>query len=234
LRWRYHAVAEERSRIAREIHDTSAQSFAAIAFQLESSLGEADEPRPDQDRLRTALQMAKQSRKDAHVTIATLRSMQTDTKLLPMLETLLRPLCVVGNVGLLIRGEADFTPPPDVAHQILRIAQEAASNAVRHSGCKQIDVQLEQADQHLFITIADDGNGFELAPESEGLPQKHFGILGMRERARAIGALLTVQSNHSGTVVSVRLRLKERRSRWTMLTAAFDFRRTILTIRNQR
>jgi signal transduction histidine kinase len=232
LRWRFHAVAEERSRIAREIHDTSAQSFAAIAFQLESSLGETNETPLDQRQLRTALQMAKQSRKDAHVTIATLRSMQSESRLLPMLETVLRPLCVVANISFRIEGETEFVPSADVAHQLLRIAQEAVSNSIRHASCDGISVQLEQTQQHLLISIADDGKGFEIDTASELSAHEHFGILGMRERARAIGGILTIRRGHPGTVVSLQLPLQERKTRWNRLWAALA--RESSAIRNPR
>lgn len=234
LRWRFHAVTEERSRIAREIHDTSAQSFAAIAFQLESSLGEANESHQEQRPLRTALQMAKQSRKDAHVTIATLRSMQTESRLLPMLETVLHPLCVVANIDFRIDGEIEFVPSADVAHQILRIAQEAVSNAVRHASCKKIDVRVEQTRQQLVIAIADDGKGFELDSVSELAPHEHFGILGMRERARAIGGALDIQPKHPGTVVSIQFPLQERKTRWHRFRATIGKLSSFFTIRNQR
>jgi len=234
LRWRFHAVTEERSRIAREIHDTSAQSFAAIAFQLESSLVETDDIRQDQRPLRTALQMAKQSRKDAHVTIATLRSMQTESRLLQMLETVLRPLCVVANIDFHIDGEPEFIPSADVAHQILRIAQEAVSNAVRHSSCKEITVRLEQSRRQLMITVDDDGKGFELNSVSDLTSHEHFGILGMRERARAIGGLLSIQQKHPGTVVSIQLPLQERKTRWNRFLTALENIRSFFTIRNQR
>lgn len=219
LRWRFHAVTEERSRLAREIHDTSAQSFAAIAFQLESSLSEYSETHLDDRPLRTALQMAKQSRKDAHVTIATLRTMQSESRLLPMLETVLRPLCVVANIGFRIEGESDFAPSADLAHQILRIAQEAVSNSVRHASCKRIDVQVEQTRRQLLISIADDGKGFELSAASISKPHEHFGILGMQERARAIGVLLTIGPMHPGTIVSLQVPLQEHKTRWTRLRA---------------
>ncbi|MES2390201.1 MAG: sensor histidine kinase, partial [Acidobacteriota bacterium] len=234
LQWRFHAVTEERSRMAREIHDTLAQSFAAIAFQLESSLGEADEMLEDRRPLKTALQMAKQSRKDAHVTIATLRSMQTESRLSPMLETVLRPLCLVANIDLRIDGEAEFIPSADIAHQILRIAQEAVSNAIRHASCRQLTVRLEQVPTQLVIAIADDGKGFELETVNALPRHEHFGILGMRERARAIGGVLTIQPQQPGTVVSLQLPLQERTTQWDRLRAALGHVGSLLANRMQR
>jgi signal transduction histidine kinase len=220
--------------MAREIHDTLAQSFAAIAFQLESSLDETNEMLVNQRPLRTALQMAKQSRKDAHVTIATLRSMQQESRLLPMLETVLRPLCVVANIDFRIRGETEFVPSADVAHQILRIAQEAVSNAVRHASCKEIQVQLEQTHLQLVIAIADDGKGFELSTVNELTPHEHFGLLGMRERARAIGGFLTIRPRNPGTVVSLQIPLQERKTRWDSFRLAFGNVSSLFTTRGAR
>jgi signal transduction histidine kinase len=234
LKWRFHAVSEERSRLAREIHDTSAQSFAAIAFQLESSLSGPGEAHRDERPLRTALQMAKQSRKDAHVTIATLRSMQSETRLLPMLETVIRPLCLVANVSFRISGEDECVPSADVAHQILRIAQEAVSNSVRHASCAEIKVRAEQTQSTLLITIADDGKGFRLDASSELTPQEHFGIIGMRERARAIGGRLAIRQGQPGTVVSLEIPLQERKSRWNRFRSLVSKAASFFAHRNPR
>ena len=125
-------------------------------------------------------------------------------------------------------------PSADVAHQILRIAQEAVSNAVRHSSCTQVNVRLEQTNLQLLIAIADDGKGFVLDSLNDLTPHEHFGILGMRERARAIGGILTIRPRLPGTVVSLQLPMQERKTRWDTIRATFRKLGYFFPIRDQR
>ena len=80
----------------------------------------------------------------------------------------------------------------DVEYQLLRIAQEGISNAVKHSGARNIEVALDGAASELRLSIRDDGSGFVA---DDGLATAgHYGLIGMRERARQIGAQLQVES----------------------------------------
>jgi signal transduction histidine kinase len=146
----------------------------------------------------------------------------------------LRPLCVVANIDFRIQGETEFVPSADVAHQILRIAQEAVSNAVRHASCKEIQVQLEQTHLQLVIAIADDGKGFELSTVSELTQHEHFGLLGMRERARALGGFLSIRPRNPGTVVSLQIPLQERKTSWDSFRVAFGNVSSLFKTRSQR
>ena len=87
--------------------------------------------------------------------------------------------------------------------ELLRIGQEAVTNAVRHAGAARIDVQLIYESTRMFLQVADDGRGFEPLPGARG-PEGHFGIRGMHERAGQIGAALLLESTPSGgTRISV-------------------------------
>jgi signal transduction histidine kinase len=88
-------------------------------------------------------------------------------------------------------------------NELLRIAQEAITNAVRHAEPKLIRVDVTYDNRKLRMTIADDGHGFVMAPEPSA-PNGHYGLQGMRERAEQIDARFSVSSAiGSGTVVSV-------------------------------
>ncbi len=82
---------------------------------------------------------------------------------------------------------------PEVEYQLLRIAQEATSNALRHAHARTLEIRLHVDEEQLGLTFADDGIGFtkDVARAEAG----HFGLLGMRERADEIGAGLTVTSS---------------------------------------
>ena len=87
-------------------------------------------------------------------------------------------------------------------HHLLRIVREAVNNAVRHGAADQIDIRLGSERGRLSIEVVDDGSGFDVADRSELIG--HFGIRGMRERARRIGADIAIWSSPgTGTTVCV-------------------------------
>ncbi|HWX95134.1 MAG TPA: histidine kinase [Terriglobales bacterium] len=208
--WKMSAVVEERSRMAREIHDTLAQSFAGIALQLESAL---HGPRPDIESapVTMALSMARQSRREAHRSIAALRTLHTDQTLENMLYKVLRPQVAESHVELSVTSKG--TPERlsgEAESQVLRIAQEAVANATQHALATRIAVHLVFDNRMLILEIEDDGRGFEVstAPGSE---EGHFGITGMRERAASMKADLTIQSSRDGTRVLLDVPIPSRR-----------------------
>jgi signal transduction histidine kinase len=93
----------------------------------------------------------------------------------------------------------------DVEYNLLRIAQEAIANAVRHSGASLIEVMLESTPRQVRLVISDDGSGFD-ADEWERSPGGHYGLIGIKERAAQIGAEVRVESAAgNGTRIRVRL-----------------------------
>jgi signal transduction histidine kinase len=191
------AVIEERRRIAREIHDTFAQGFAAIRVQLELACGEGDLTPQTAKALQLAYRIAGENLVDARRAIAELKSSK------PCLAALL--FAAVDGVRRL--GETEivatldsFAPPPsDVAHELSRIAQEAMLNAMRHAEAQTIHLTLARmSDSGLRLTVEDDGKGFDTAVVCG------FGLAGLRDRARAIDAHLTIASTPGvGTTVAV-------------------------------
>jgi signal transduction histidine kinase len=90
---------------------------------------------------------------------------------------------------------------PDVEYNLLRIAQEAILNAVKHSGARTVHVTLDATVQRLMLSVRDDGRGFD---EARAAPIGHYGVIGMKERASQIGAQFQLTSAPGqGTTVSV-------------------------------
>lgn len=199
--WRLHAVLEERSRLARDIHDTLAQSLAGIVLQLESSLKSPPGRTENDTGLEIALQMARQSRKEAHVTIAALRSLSTDQPLARVLEKMISPQLHARPLRLVVTASEDIPRlAAEIETHILRIAQEAVANAVQHSEATEVEIRISSRGNTLDVTIADNGTGFD-ATKAPGLEEGHFGITGMKERARSIGATFDIHSDGDGTTV---------------------------------
>lgn len=216
---RSQAVADERRRIAREFHDTLEQGLAAVALRLDAAVScAADEP--------TRLMLDRQRQ--------LLAGLQEETR--DFLWDLREPVLAGGGLADAIRSqiayvqslttvpvgfEAAGEPPPlpaIVQYQLVRIAREAAINAVKYAHARQISIRLEAGPAGaaeptaLGLWITDDGRGFDLA--DRGAADGHFGIQGMRERAQRIAAELRIDTAPGrGTTVAVALPLADQASR---------------------
>jgi signal transduction histidine kinase/ligand-binding sensor domain-containing protein len=207
----YEAVLGERTRIAREIHDTLAQGFVAVSVQLEliaqlmqSSVEAAKE------QLARARAMVKSSLEDARISIWELRSQTAEQEdLAARMLKLAEEVMARGGSGARAQMQVSGTYRPldaAVERETLRIAREAVTNAVRHGDAKTIMLRLEFDVEQFGMEIRDDGRGFDGgAPDGRS---GHYGLTGMRERAAAIGGSLTVESRvGEGTVVRLELPL---------------------------
>lgn len=192
------AVTAERNRLAREIHDTLAQGFAAIRLQLGLALGDMPASGAAVDAVRLAERIAAENLVEARRSVAILRSPTPALKdgLSGVVDGVRR--LGVRNLDLTI--EPHPAPPPDVAHALMRIAQEALMNAVNHAKARRIGVRLTSPSPGLIrLSIVDNGRGFTPGNDSAG-----FGIAGMRERAAIVGADFTLVSEPgAGTEVIV-------------------------------
>ena len=201
--WRLKSVLEERTRVAREIHDTLAQSFSAIAFQLESIVREPGSHFASNQNVELALDMARQSRKEAHVTIAALRNLSLELPLAEIIERATSTQLSSKQIRFRVSTQVSIPRyPADVETQLFRIAQEAIANAAQHSGASEITLGFRLENRALAMTIKDNGSGFRL-DESPGIEDGHYGIMGMRERASAIDATCAISSDSSGSTVAV-------------------------------
>jgi signal transduction histidine kinase len=203
------AVLVERTRIGQEIHDGLAQAFTGILMQL----GAAEEFQPCKKKnselagvLTRIRDLARDGLSEARRSVMALRLDQTRRA---GLEIALRQLCdrstIPGRVKCTFEG-GDFATglKPEHEHELLRIAQEALSNAVRHAHPTNVLITMADEPLHWALTVADDGVGMEQSVETYS--GEGFGLTSMRQRAGAIGGQWQVESKPGqGTRVSVRL-----------------------------
>jgi signal transduction histidine kinase len=180
-------VMAERRRIAREVHDTLAQGFAAIRLQLELARTQSELPPQARQALDLAYQIAGENLVEARYAMMALKSPRPD--LGAMLSATLESVRRLGQIEIAAALDPAPALPGDVAHELLRIAQEAMLNAARHACARILRVRLTSIPGVVWLAITDDGKGFDPAKVQTG-----FGLQGLRERAAAIGAELSITS----------------------------------------
>jgi len=202
------AVLEERNRIARELHDTLEQGLAGITMQLDLAVDCFQQaPGVAQHALETARSMSRHSMIEARRSVWDLRcQLLEDGDLISALTHVVEPLVPRGQakVEVKIEGSPVRLPGP-VEMNLLRIAQEAVANAVKHGRAQQVCIELHYAPSSVCLTVTDDGQGFMA---NQASPTGHFGLLDMRERALSMGSQLKVESEPGrGTRLAVEVPL---------------------------
>jgi len=221
----------ERTRIARELHDTLLQGFNGLLlrFQAVSNLLPA---RPDEakQRIDNAIEQASNTITEARDAVHELRSSGLAT------TDLAQAISNLGNE--LLSGLPDGNAPefraqvegmprslnPIVRDEAYRIAAEALRNAVRHASARRIEVEIRYHEQQLRIRIRDDGKGIDPNVVRNSHAPGHWGLRGIRERAKLVGGNLEVWSElNSGTeielsVPAVSAYSRPRGSRWSVLS----------------
>lgn len=202
-------VADERRRLAAEIHDTLAQGLTGIIAQLQVVAGTTD---PDLVRVHAgrATDLARESLGEARRSVHDLAPVALDGDGLPRaLEK------TVAEWGERTGIRADFTATGaaeplhgEVAATLLRIVQEALSNASRHAAATRVGVTLSYIGDEVTLDVRDDGRGFDPRVRPARTGSGGFGLDGMRARAERIAGSLTVESEPGhGTAVSARVPL---------------------------
>ena len=194
------AQEEERARVARDLHDEVNQSLTGLLLRLEAVREAAPpelEPEIAETRavasqaMRELLSLARQLRPTA------LDDLGLAAAIAGQVEGLRR-----SGLEVELHAVGDFADLDDDAQLVLyRVAQEALSNAARHSGAQRVDVELRRTASGVELEVADDGRGFAFEQSERGL-----GIGGMRERALLVGGELTIESR-PGQGTTVRLRI---------------------------
>ena len=204
LEARRQAVLEERNRIARDIHDTLAQGFGAILMQLQAAQrgGVSSLPAGAARSLETAIDLARTHLIEARRSVAALRPSASAASDQEDVPTALRRMADLaqrtGDVPIELAVEELPAFDAGVEREIIGIAQEALTNAVRHARARRIVVRAGAVRGVGFrLSVADDGRGIAGDRGPSG-----FGMTSMRERANRIGASLTfVTAARSGTEV---------------------------------
>jgi len=207
------ARAEERTRLAREIHDTLAQSLTAIALHLESALHHVDR-KPDvvRERLERALSTTRESLEEARRSVLNLRATPlAGRSLTDALASLGRALNAETGVRVHVDAiDPDQSLPLRVEAELYRIAQEALTNVRKHASAKNVRLTLRATRTRVRLAVEDDGTGFTTGRHSRmegggrGATGECHGIQGMRERARLIDGRFTLRSTPGeGTTITV-------------------------------
>ena len=201
-RIRLNAIMEERESLAHEMHDTLAQSFAGLGFQLEALCDEAAQGSHMRSQLESTVDLVRFGHLEARRNIAALRPGTIEREgVVAALEHTARTMVQGGSIAIAVtvRGEQKQIPLR-IADTLFRIGQEAIANAVRHAHPHTIHIGLLYGKASVRLAIRDDGNGFSTHQEPSG-----FGIRGMERRAEAIAATFRIRSSAGhGTSVSVR------------------------------
>jgi signal transduction histidine kinase len=198
LRSRYAAVLGERNRIAREFHDTLVGGLSAVAWQLDAARQICEDERVDAS-IKNAHGMLRYCRDEARRAVGDLRD---EPEPEPQLEQAIRTALEQITAGTPVHATleaAERIPdlPRELSSDLLRICQEATSNAIRHGHASEIHVRLENRQERVCLSISDNGPGIDPAVLQK-LPEGHYGILGMRERTHRFGGALTISTGEDG------------------------------------
>lgn len=213
-RWKAYTIMQERERLANQIHDTMAQSFAGVGYQIQGirrSVLRGDHL--DQSRIANQLSDAYQLVRSCHKEASRTVSMLT-TSSPPIQRNLLAALAetahkIAGDqIGILANLHGNPMPLNlRLADALLRIGQEAIANAVAHSDLTELTISLIYEENSVELVVEDNGCGFEPKPETAG-----FGILGMQKRAREMAGTLQILSTRGhGTQVRMKVGLQQKK-----------------------
>jgi signal transduction histidine kinase len=216
---------EERTRLAREIHDTLLQGVTGIALQLGVVLPQV-RTSPDEAAaaLERIVELALATSREARRAVWDMRPVALDDSDFPhAVGAAARQLA--GDAAIAIRISVVGNPRPlPLRYQavVLRIVQEAVANVVRHAHARSIRLQLRYGARRLHVAIADDGRGFIVQTDFHAYAG-HWGLLGMQERARDLGGTLAVRSVPArGTTVTLVLPYRRRARAEGVITPISD------------
>ena len=199
------AVAQERVRIAHEMHDGLAQVLGYVNTKVQAAemYMKREKHAEATGQLRELATAARQAYSDVRESIVGLRALPGPRRSLQdVLEEYLRRWEEMSGVSTSLRIDPSVQLRPSQELQLVRVVQEALTNVRKHARASHAQVDLRREDSHIVTVIADDGVGFNASARSRGeFPQ--FGLSTMRERAESIGGTLTIDSTPgSGTTVT--------------------------------
>ena len=201
------AQDEERARVARELHDSTAQILTAVMLQLGAAAHESTSPELDA-RIATLRELAAEALEEVRSLSHTMHPrVLDDLGLAAALQWLSRQASAQESHDIRVAA-TELEPPvsPAVGSALYRIAQEALRNAARHAGATMVEVRLRQTESEVILEIVDDGNGFDVRSAEERRPG--MGLFSMRERMALVNGTLTVTSARGrGTKIVARVPL---------------------------
>ena len=187
------AILKERARLARDVHDTLAQGFTGVILQMEAAEEALFDENPDAavQRVRRAREIARESLGEARRSVHALRPQALDKSgFAEALQSMLKNTTVGTSLRTSFCSEGEpMVLPANVEETLLRIGQEALSNALKHAHPTEFHIRLCFKSDAVRLELFDNGKGFVVGQTNGGV-----GLLGMKERAEQIGATLTISS----------------------------------------
>ena len=191
--WRLRAVMEERERLAHDLHDTLAQSFAGIGFQLRAIRKKLPENMPTLRRqVDDTAELVRHGHQEARRSISTLRTRSADpVELLPALQRAAHRIVCDGSIDVQASSRGEPRPLPlEVTDVLFRVGQEAIANTVRHASASTLYIGVAYDERSVSLMVDDDGSGLDaLSAERES-----FGLSGVRRRVTSVGGTVSIQN----------------------------------------
>ena len=205
----FDAILRERRRLANDLHDTLEQALTGLALQLEiTERSKTSDPELSARHLNLAQQFLERSRSEVHRTVWDLRAHGLDGRdFLDVLHERAAAMVAGSSVGISVEREGEPFPLPDlVAGNLLLLAQEAVTNALKHGAPEKIDVCLKFSPAQVELEVKDNGRGFDLADRARPAVTVISGFKGMHERVKRLGGKLEVRSSPGhGTSIIVQV-----------------------------
>ncbi|MFF5517092.1 GAF domain-containing sensor histidine kinase [Streptomyces coeruleorubidus] len=187
-------IAEERSRLAHELHDAVSQKLFSLRLTAQAAARLVDrDPSRAKGELQQVAALAAEAADELRSAVVELRPAALDEDgLVATLRTQIQVLDRAHSARVTFTARGVKALPASQEEAVLRVAQEALHNALRHSGAEHVDVTLDRHGGGAVLRVTDDGSGFDpLAVRRAG---RHLGLVSMRDRASGAGGTLTVES----------------------------------------
>ncbi|WP_149824275.1 GAF domain-containing sensor histidine kinase [Streptomyces tailanensis] len=187
-------IAEERSRLAHELHDAVSQKLFSLRLTAQAAAALVDrDPSRAKGELQQVAALAAEAADELRAAVVELRPAGLDEDgLVATLRTQVHVLDRAHSAHVTFVGRGVRALPAAQEEAMLRVAQEALHNALRHSGAEHVDVTLDRHGKGAVLRVTDDGSGFD--PQAIRRAGRHLGLVSMRDRAGGVGGLLTVES----------------------------------------
>ncbi|WP_327716242.1 GAF domain-containing sensor histidine kinase [Streptomyces sp. NBC_00490] len=187
-------IAEERSRLAHELHDAVAQKLFSLRLTAQAAAALVDrDPSRAKGELQQVAALAAEAADELRAAVVELRPAALDEDgLVATLRTQVHVLDRAHTAHVTFDSCGVRALPASQEEAVLRVAQEALHNALRHSGAEHVDVTLARRDGGVVLRVTDDGSGFD--PQQTRRAGRHLGLVSMRDRAGGVGGALTVES----------------------------------------
>jgi signal transduction histidine kinase len=187
-------IAEERSRLAHELHDAVSQKLFSLRLTAQAAAALVDrDPSRAKDEMQQVATLAAEATDELRAAVVELRPAALDEDgLTATLRTHVQVLDRAHTARVTFAARSFRALPASQEEAMLRVAQEALHNALRHSGAAHVDVTVDRRGGGAVLRVTDDGSGFE--PKAVRRAGRHLGLVSMRDRTSGVGGTLTVES----------------------------------------